>query len=102
MLPIGVLATALLMFAAPVAATPTLAFAAPARASDGAVMINGRSYPRSTGCVTIRKLPERLRIVNNGGASARVYLLPACRGGVTSVVETGRSATPFGASVFVG
>jgi hypothetical protein len=101
LLPIGVLATVLLVFAAPVVIAPSLV-AAPARASDGAVMINGRSYPRSSGCVTIRRLPERLRVVNNSGASARVYLLPACRGGVTSVVDAGRSATPFGASVFVG
>jgi hypothetical protein len=83
-------------------AVAALAFAAPAQAADGSLLIDGHPYPSSAGCVTVRTLPVRLRIVNESAVRARVYLLPGCKGGVTKTIDAGRKAVPIGASVYIG
>ena len=76
--------------------------ASPAWAAQGTLVINGHSYAETSSCLTIRKFPLRLRIVNNSADEAHVYLLPGCKGGVTSSVDAGAKASPIGASVLVG
>jgi hypothetical protein len=77
----------------------TLACATTAQAAQGALLINGHPYPNAESCVTIHKFPVRLRIVNNSAELAHVYLLPGCKGGVTSAVNAGAKASSIGASV---
>ncbi|MBU3064023.1 hypothetical protein KO481_21130 [Nocardia sp. NEAU-G5] len=84
------------------AAVGTLVCATPARAAQGTLIINGHSYAHTSGCLTIRKFPLRLRIVNNSAGEAHVYLLPGCNGGVTSSVDAGAKASSIGASVLTG
>lgn len=80
-------------------AAGTLICAAPAQAAQGGLLIDGHSYTDTSGCLTVRKFPFRLRIVNHSGEQARVFLLPGCKGGVTKSVDAGDSASPIGASV---
>ncbi|MFI5781591.1 hypothetical protein [Nocardia sp. NPDC051570] len=83
-------------------AAAAVLLAAPAQAAPGMFRVDGRDYATSPGCVTVRTVPYRLNIVNDSATRARVYLLPGCRGGVTRVVDAGRQAHPFGASVLLG
>ena len=83
-------------------AVGALICATPAQAAQGTLLINGHSYADTSSCLTIRKFPLRLRIVNKSGDEAHVYLLPGCKGGVTSSVDVGATASPIGASVLVG
>lgn len=83
-------------------AVGTLVCAGTARAAQGTLLINGHSYTESPSCLTIRKFPVRMRIVNHGADEARVYLLPGCKGGVTSAVGAGAAASPIGSSVLIG
>lgn len=65
----------------------------------GALTVDGHHYLDPSGCLTIRKMPRRIPVENRTDREIRVYLLPGCKGGVTNVVEPGRTATPLGASV---
>ncbi|WP_067565121.1 hypothetical protein [Nocardia acidivorans] len=65
----------------------------------GTLTVDGRDYDGPSGCLTIRKVPRRIAVENRTDREIRVYLLPGCKGGVTHVVESGRTATPLGASV---
>lgn len=83
-------------------AVGTLVGAGTARAAQGTLLINGRSYADTSSCLTIRKFPLRMRIVNRSADEARVYLLPGCKGGVTSSVDAGAAASSIGSSVLIG
>ncbi|AYF75555.1 hypothetical protein D7D52_18765 [Nocardia yunnanensis] len=65
----------------------------------GALIVDGRSYGTPGDCVTVRSVPRRLTIDNATSQSARVYLFPGCKGGVTHTIEPGHSGTALGASV---
>ncbi len=98
LLVIGVVAAAALL----IAGVPAGAQSSPQPARQGtdlgAVVVDGEDYPDPSGCMTVRRVPRRLSVANNSGKPVRVYLLPGCKGGVTDVVEPGRTANPLGAS----
>ncbi|MEV6070942.1 hypothetical protein AB0L82_30730 [Nocardia sp. NPDC052001] len=74
----------------------------PTQTANGTLSVDGHDYGDPAGCLTVRKVPRRLAVVNHTAQEVRVYLLPGCKGGVTNVVEPGRSATPLGASIQTG
>ncbi|WP_405498152.1 hypothetical protein [Nocardia sp. NBC_00511] len=75
--------------------------AAHAESTDigGTLTVDGHDYGIPTDCVTIRRIPHRLAVDNATAERAKVYLFPGCRGGVTHIIEPGRSGTALGASV---
>ncbi|MFE5289742.1 hypothetical protein ACFRAQ_32645 [Nocardia sp. NPDC056611] len=71
-----------------------------AEATDaGGLSVDGRGYGVPSECVTVRHWPHRLDVANSTSLPVSVYLLPGCKGGVTHVIEPGRSGRALGASV---
>lgn len=78
--------------------TGTTHFVRAAR-TPGLLVVDGHEYDNPVGCLTVRKIPRRVNVDNGTTAPVRVYLMPGCKGGVTTVVEPGTTATALGASV---
>ncbi|WP_067547288.1 hypothetical protein [Nocardia crassostreae] len=92
--------TAIAGFALAVPETTAVPTATAQSATAGDTLtVDGHDYGDPAGCLTLRKFPRRLAVSNNTDQPVRVYLLPGCKGGVTTVVEPGGSASPLGASI---
>lgn len=71
----------------------------PAARTPGRLIVDGKEFDNPNGCLTVRKVPRRIEVENGTGIHIRIYLMPGCKGGVTTVVEPGTTATGLGASV---